>query len=98
MPIYEYRCKQCRRKSSHLFRTFSDTPQPACTHCGSSDLARLMSTFTVLKPWDAGLNLPSSETMGDFDEDDPASTADWMEGMRRDMGEGFGSGEMDDWM
>ena len=98
MPIYEYRCNQCNRKSSHLFRSFSDTHQPACTHCGSPDLVRLMSTFAVHKPWDAGLNLPSSETMGDFDEDDPASTADWMEGMRQDMGEGFGSGEFDDWM
>ena len=95
MPIYEYRCNQCRRKSSHLFRSVSDTRQPACTHCGSADLARLMSTFIVHQSWDSELNFPSAETLGDFDEDDSRSTAEWVKGMRRDMGDAFGS-EYDD--
>ncbi len=62
-----------------------------CTHCGSPDLARIMSTFAVHQPVDSGMNLPSSETLGDFDEDDPKSTAEWVKGMRRDMGDSFGS-------
>lgn len=33
--------------------------------------------------------------MGDFDEDDPRSTAEWVKGMRRDMGDSFGK-EYDD--
>ena len=41
---------------------------------------------------------PSFETMSDFDENDPASTAQWIEGMQRDMGSGFGSGEYDELM
>ena len=95
MPIYEYRCNQCRRKSSHFFRSFSDTRQPVCTHCGSPDLVRLMSTFAIHQPWDSDINIPSFESMTDFDEEDPRSTAEWVKGMRRDMGDTFGS-EYDD--
>lgn len=91
MPIYEYRCNRCRRKSSHLFRSLSDTRQPVCAHCGSPDLVRLMSTFVVHHSWDSGINIPSFETMSDFDEEDPRSTAKWLKGMRRDMGDGFGA-------
>ena len=90
MPIYEYRCKQCRRKSSHFFRSYSVVQPPSCLHCGSTDVARLLSAFAVQKPWDAGLSIPSAETMSDFDEDDPKSATRWLEGMRRDMGESFG--------
>ena len=95
MPIYEYRCSQCRHKSSHLFRSYSDVRQPECVHCGSPELVRLMSSFAVHRPWYSGLNIPSSDTLGDFDEDDPKSTAEWVKGMRRDMGDAFG-GEYDD--
>lgn len=96
MPIYEYRCGQCRRRSSHLFRSIASVGQPVCPHCGGANLIRLMSTFAFHRSWDAGLNLPSSETLTDFDEDDPKSNAEWIKGMRRDMGEDFGSGEYDE--
>ena len=54
-------------------------------------MARVMSTFAVHQSWDSLTNLPSGETMGDFDENDPKSTADWVKGMRRDMGDSFGN-------
>ena len=53
-------------------------------------MVRIMSTFAVHQSWDAGTHLPSGETLGDFNEDDPASTAEWVKGMRRDMGDSFG--------
>lgn len=93
MPIYEYRCKQCRRRSSHLVRSVASAGQPVCDHCGSSDLARLMSTFAFHRSGDVGANLPSSETLSDFNEDDPKSYAEWIQGMRQDMGEEFASAE-----
>ena len=33
MPIYEYRCSACRKKSSALLRSYS-SPDPACPNCG----------------------------------------------------------------
>lgn len=94
MPIYEYRCNTCSHKISQFVRNPLNISQPICTHCGSNAMVRLMSTFSVRVPWDAGTNLPSSETLGDFDENDPKSTADWVKGMRRDMGDSFGKDAM----
>ncbi len=90
MPTYEYRCKQCGRRTSRFFRSFSQAKNPTCSHCGSTDLPRLPSTFAFRRALDAGRNLPSFETMGDYDENDPKSVSRWVEGMRRDMGEEFG--------
>ncbi|MBI4202946.1 MAG: zinc ribbon domain-containing protein [Chloroflexi bacterium] len=95
MPIYEYRCNQCNLKSSHFFRSISAVTTPNCPRCASPDLRRVMSTFAVHASWDA--NLPSDETLGDFDDNDPRSMAQWLNGMRRDMGPDFGR-DMDQWI
>ena len=92
MPIYEYRCNTCNRRSTHLVRSLSDTRERLCRHCDSKDLVRLMSTFAFHQSWDSGINIPSYETLSDFDEDDPASMAQWAEGMGQDMGDEFGGG------
>lgn len=49
MPIYEYRCNDCRRKMSHYVRGFSEASGIVCTNCGSNNLVRLFSTFAVVK-------------------------------------------------
>lgn len=49
MPIYEYRCNDCRQKISLLVRGFSDKSEPVCTSCGSRNLTRLFSTFATIK-------------------------------------------------
>ena len=35
MPVYEYRCGACRRRSSHFFRTFAAVATPDCPSCGA---------------------------------------------------------------
>ena len=90
MPIHDYRCKQCAKRSSHFFRSFSEVSQPDCPHCGSSNVVRLLSKFAVHQSWDSGVNLPSQETMSDFDENDPDSMRHFVQGMRRDMGDEWG--------
>ncbi|NQT48140.1 MAG: zinc ribbon domain-containing protein [Chloroflexi bacterium] len=49
MPIYEYRCNECRRKVSIFVRGFSGTPEVVCDRCGGKDLTRLFSTFARVK-------------------------------------------------
>ena len=51
MPIYEYRCGACRRRSSLFFQTFSaaERAEPRCEHCGSADVSRLVSRVALLK-------------------------------------------------
>ena len=53
MPIYEYRCDQCGKRSSALLGSYSST-DPACPHCGKTALRRLVSTFATVRSDDAG--------------------------------------------
>jgi putative FmdB family regulatory protein len=46
MPIYEYRCEECGKRSSTLLSSYS-SPDPACPHCGKPALRRLVSTFAT---------------------------------------------------
>jgi putative FmdB family regulatory protein len=46
MPIYEYRCEACGKRSSALLGSYS-SPDPACPHCGKPVLRRLVSTFAT---------------------------------------------------
>ena len=45
MPIYEYKCNDCKKFSSIFFRSFKSVENESaeCQHCGSSSLKRLIS-------------------------------------------------------
>jgi putative FmdB family regulatory protein len=87
MPIYEYRCANCRRRVSILFRSFSATTDPRCPNCGSEQLARLVSRVSTLKSEDTRLEAMSDPSnFGDVDENDPKSVARFMRKMGDQMG------------
>ncbi len=93
MPIYEYRCNQCKRKVSVLTLRVSEVVDPSCDHCGSKDLARLLSRFATVKSEEARLDaLADPSNLTGLDENDPKSMARWMRKMGRERGEEF-SGE-----
>lgn len=69
MPVYEYRCQSCSRKSSVL--TFSWSSEPKCKHCGAAELTKLISSFSVHRSWGESLDWnPSGGAMDDFDGGD----------------------------
>ena len=43
MPIYEYRCDECRRVFNFLVRNVSQHTAPHCPRCGNEDMIRLFS-------------------------------------------------------
>jgi putative FmdB family regulatory protein len=47
MPIYEYRCRDCRRISSFLLLNLQEPLAPVCERCGSSSLERILSRVHV---------------------------------------------------
>ena len=47
MPIYEYRCEECGKRSTSLLPSYS-SPDPPCPHCGKPALRRLVSTFATV--------------------------------------------------
>ena len=47
MPIYEYSCEACGKRSSALLARY-DSEDPACPFCGAHQLHRLVSTFATV--------------------------------------------------
>ena len=92
MPIYEYRCLACKRRTSIFVRSVSSPLRAKCEHCGSAKLSRLMSKFAVQR---ASINLDDSGAMDDLDENDPQAVARWARQMKDEMGEDLGP-EFDD--
>lgn len=45
MPIYEFRCADCGRVTSHFTRKIDTDLTVPCQHCGSASTARMMSKF-----------------------------------------------------
>ncbi len=91
MPIYEYRCAACRRKVTVLTLRVSEAVDPVCDRCGSRDLTRLLSRFSMVRSDDARLDaLADDAALGDVDEKDPKSMARWMRKMGSELGEDLG--------
>lgn len=91
MPIYEYRCRGCRRRVSVFFRSFNSTAEPVCPECGSTELTKLVSRFAVVKSEESRLeDLADPGSLGDLDENDPKSIARWARKMGDQLGEDLG--------
>jgi putative FmdB family regulatory protein len=91
MPIYEYRCADCKRRVSIFFRSFAATTEPRCPNCGGEHLSRLVSRVTALKSEEARMeSLADPSSFGDVDENDPKSMARFM----RKMGDQVGGQEL----
>jgi len=65
VPIYEYRCEACGKRSSTLLGSYS-SPDPACPHCGKPALRRLVSTFATT----GGSDTEAGDDFGGGGEDD----------------------------
>jgi len=89
MPVYEYRCKSCRRKVSVYVKGFSGTPEVACSFCGGKDLARLFSTFATVRG-DSDIYediLSDSSLVNRMMANDPKALLEWSRRMGGTEGE-----------
>ena len=95
MPVYEYRCNACGRKSSIFFRSISaaekaDIAELSCPRCNKRQLRRLFSRFAI------GRSAASEgeeiydfdRMMADVDAEDPRSVAQWARKMGHESGLG----------
>ena len=91
MPIYEYDCRDCRRVVSVLVLRPSAAEPPRCPRCAGAALTRVMSRFATIKSEEARLeSLADSASLGDIDENDPASVARFMKKMGKEFGDDLG--------
>ena len=96
MPIYEYRCQECRRVSSFLILNLRDPFTPVCKQCGSHSLERVLSRGHVRLSEETRLErLADTSAWSGVDENDPKSVAKVLKRMGQEMGEDF-PGEMDE--
>lgn len=91
MPIYEYRCADCRKKTTVVTLGVHAAVEPVCEHCGGRKLRKLVSRVAVLRSEESRLeNLADPSSLGGLDENDPKSVARWMKKMGKEMGEEAG--------
>ncbi len=75
MPIYEYLCRDCGKRSTILVRSVSSASDPRCQFCGGANLQKLVSRVAVLRSggsddlgdegsWDGESDGPGGEDMG----------------------------------
>jgi putative FmdB family regulatory protein len=91
MPIFEFECRDCHRKTTALVMVREKEKDVRCKKCGGANLEKLYSRFASPKSEDARLeSLADPSAMGDIDENDPKSVARFMKKMGREMGEDMG--------
>jgi putative FmdB family regulatory protein len=91
MPIYEYRCRDCGKKSTFVTLSIKSALTPRCKKCGSANMAKLVSRVAVSRSEESRLeSLADPSKLAGFDENDPKSMARWMKRMGKEMGEEMG--------
>ena len=99
MPIYEYECQECHRKSSFLIMKKEEMERLTCKKCGSPRLQRIVSRVNVVKSEEARMeSLADPSKLSGLDENDPKSVARWMKKMGKEMGEEMGGEDFDQMM
>lgn len=95
MPIYEYRCLDCRQVSSFLILRVSEPFTPVCQRCGSHRLERLLSRVHVRLSEETRMErLADPAQWAGVDETDPKSMSRMLKKFGQEMGEDF-PGEVD---
>ncbi len=93
MPIYEYRCADCRQKTTIITLSVRETVDVVCSHCGGRSLTKLVSRVVLGRSEESRLeSLADPSARAGLDEDDPASVGRWMKKMGREMGDEAGEG------
>ncbi len=91
MPIYEYRCRDCGKKSSFITLSVKSRLEPKCKKCGSMNLEKLVSRVAVSRSEESRMeSLADPTKLAGLDEKDPKSIARWMKKMGKEMGEETG--------
>ena len=91
MPLYEYRCRDCRKRSTVLVLSLANQVPAACSHCASPRVERILSRFASPKSEEARLEaLADPSNLAGLDENDPESMARFMKKMGDETGEDFG--------
>jgi len=89
MPMYDYRCHECGKRSS-VYQSYQEYGRDVvkCPHCGSQNLERLIQRVRFARSEESRLDaLGDPSDWGDLDESDPRAMAQMMRKMSSELGE-----------
>lgn len=96
MPIYEYECEKCHKRTSVLTMRVSERSEASCKHCGNAKMRRLMSRFATPRSEEARMDaLADPSAFSGVDENDPKSVARALRRMGKEMGDDVSGPEFD---
>ncbi len=84
MPIYEFWCHSCQRKSSVFVKSIGVQIALACPFCGSGELVRSLSRFAFHKP--EGTRREESRPGSPDYYKDPRNIGRWAESKADELG------------
>lgn len=91
MPIYEYRCQECGKKSVFVTLSVKSSFILKCKKCESLKMEKIVSRVAVFRSEESRLeSLADPSKLAGLDENDPKSVARWMKKMGKEMGEEVG--------
>ena len=86
MPIYEYKCRKCRRLTSVFVRSASAPVDAKCKACGSGELERTVSAFAYHRSESTILSDYGTEPKRLEDYKDPRQIGRWTERKFKEYG------------
>ncbi len=88
MPLYEYRCLECKRRFD-VFMTYAEYGNKTvlCKHCGSQQVTRKIGRVRIAKSEDSRLDDFSDPSSLEGLEDDPVALGKMMRKMSGELGE-----------
>jgi len=88
MPLYEYRCLDCKRRFD-VFMTYAEygTKKVVCKHCGGEHITRRIGRIRITKSDDSRLDDFSDPSSLEGLEDDPVALGKMMRKMSGQLGE-----------
>lgn len=91
MPIYEYRCNQCKREFSLLFLNLKEVGKAQCKFCNGGNLTKLLSSFSVHQTEESRLsNFDTSKRHGEGFYKDSRNVGLWAKKRMKEMGVDLG--------
>lgn len=90
MPIYEYRCNDCDKKSTFLVGVTGDTQlNIICQNCKSENLSRIISKVSFVRSEEEMLeDLADPSKIGDIS--DPRAMKKWAKKLGKEFGDELG--------
>ncbi|NIM05194.1 MAG: zinc ribbon domain-containing protein [Armatimonadetes bacterium] len=88
MPVYEYVCKECKRRFSWLKGVVADEGKPVCPRCGSERYRKVISRVSRARSEEDMLDNMADEDFGDLD--DPRQAKRFAKRMSKEFGDELG--------